>query len=84
MISHLGNDFPFQAKQKALRYTKDKRANPSENNLTLLLYSQDMIYDTECPEWPCRCHSPGVSSTLFAGKWEIILLAFIWLQIEML
>ena len=26
MISRLGNDFPFQAKQKALRYTKDNRA----------------------------------------------------------
>lgn len=26
IISHLGNDFPFQAKWKAFRYTKDKIA----------------------------------------------------------
>ena len=75
MISRLGNDFPFQAKQKA---------HTSENNLTQLLSSQDMIYDTGCPEQSYRCHSPGVSSTLFAGIREVILFVFIWIQTEML
>lgn len=67
MISHLGNDFPFRAKQKALRYIQKTREQ--EGPLTckqfdccFILKITGGLADTT--------HLPSVSLFLLAsGKW---------------